>query len=225
MSVHSIVLAIESKAMEDDAIMKKLNPVSVWFAVLPLFLSLGGVGCGYNDLQGLDEDVKAAWSEVDNQYLRRSELIPNLVETVKGAASQEKETLEAVVQARASATQVTLKADDLGNPEAFKKYQAAQGEISQALSRLMVVTEKYPELRSQEGFRDLQAQLEGTENRIAVARKRYIDVVAEYNKKVRFFPTNLTAKFLLSMSPRETFTITEQQKAAPQVKFGAPQGN
>jgi len=197
----------------------KLRFISVLVALA--VISLAGSGCGYNQLQGLDEDVKAAWSEVDNQYLRRSELIPNLVEVVKGAASQEKETLEAVIQARASATQITLKAEDLGNAEAFKKYQAAQGELSQALGRLMMVAEKYPDLKSQEGYRDLQAQLEGTENRIAVARKRYIDVVAEYNKAVRFFPTNLTAKFLLDMSTRETFSVTDQQRAAPKVSFGS----
>jgi LemA protein len=180
-----------------------------------LFLS----SCGYNQLQGLDEDVKAAWSEVDNQYQRRSDLVPNLVSTVKGYAKHEKETLEAVVQARASATQTKLDASALNNPEAFAKYQKAQEGLSGALSRLLVVSENYPDLKANTGFRDLQAQLEGTENRITVARKRYIDKVAEFNKAVRFFPTNLTAKFLLHMEPKATFTISEESKAVPKVQF------
>jgi LemA protein len=188
--------------------------------VLSFFVVSSLSGCGYNTLQGLDEDVKAAWSEIDNQYKRRSDLIPNLVETVKSAASQERETLEAVIQARAQATQVTIKPTDLDDRAAFEKYQKVQGELSSALSRLMVVAEKYPELKSTEGFRDLQAQLEGTENRITVARKRYIDSVAEYNKAVRYFPTNLTAKFLLDLKARETFSVTEQERQAPKVDFG-----
>lgn len=175
--------------------------------------------CGYNSLQGLDEDVKASWSEVQNQYQRRFDLIPNLVEAVKGYAKHEKETLEAVVQARAAATQTKVDVGALSNKEAFAKFEQAQGALSQALSRLMVVVERYPDLKANQNFRDLQAQLEGTENRIAVARKRYIDTVAEYNKQVRFFPTNLTAKFLLDMKPRETFSVTEEVQKAPQVKF------
>jgi LemA protein len=176
-------------------------------------------GCGYNRIQGLDEDAQAAWSEVLNQYQRRADLVPNLVSTVKGYAKHEAQTLEGVVNARAKATSVTVNAKDLGNAEAFKKFQSAQGELSQALGRLMVISENYPQLKANENFRDLQSQLEGTENRITVARKRYIETVAEYNKLVRFFPTNLTAKFLLHAERKETFTVEEGVKKAPEVKF------
>jgi LemA protein len=176
-------------------------------------------GCGYNSLQGLDEEVKASFAEVQNQYQRRSDLVPNLVEVVKGAGKQEKETLTAVMEARAKATQVTLKAEDLSNPEMMKKFQSAQGSLTSALSRLMVVSEAYPDLKTNANFRDLQAQLEGTENRIAVARNRYIEKVAEYNKGVRFFPSNLTAKFLLSLKERETFEADAKAKEAPKVQF------
>jgi LemA protein len=176
-------------------------------------------GCGYNRLQGLDEDVKAAFSEVDNQYQRRSDLIPNLVEVVKGYAKHEKDTLESVIKARAEATQTKLQVKDLNDPKAVQRFQQVQGELSQALSRLMVVSEQYPDLKANQNFRDLQAQLEGTENRIAVARRRYIETIAEYNKAVRFFPTNLTARFLLGLQPREPFTITEDARKNPQVKF------
>ncbi len=178
------------------------------------------VSCGYNSLQGLDEDVKASWSEVENQYQRRSDLIPNLVNTVKGYAKHEGETLEKVVKARAEATQTKLDVSGLSNAQAFEKFEKAQGELSSALSRLMVVVEKYPDLKASANFRDLQAQLEGTENRITVARKRYIDTVAEFNKQVRFFPTNLTAKFLLGMQTRESFKATTAgADKAPEVKF------
>jgi LemA protein len=191
------------------------------FMALTLGLLLTGFsGCGYNSLQGLDEDVKASWSEVQNQYQRRADLIPNLVNTVKGYAKHEQETLTAVTQARASATQTTIDASKLSDKEAFQKFEQAQGQLSSALSRLLVVAEKYPDLKANENFRDLQAQLEGTENRITVARKRYIDVVAEFNKGVRFFPTNLTAKFLLGMQPKETFTASAPNAdKAPEVKF------
>lgn len=175
--------------------------------------------CGYNSLQGYDEDVKAAWAEVENQYQRRHDLVPNLVEVVKGYAKHEKDTLEAVTNARAKATQTVLKVDDLSNPQAFQKFQAAQGELSQALSRLMVASERYPDLKANEHFRDLQAQLEGTENRITVARNRYIESVAVYNKGVRFFPTNLTAQFLLHLKERETFSTSTEVKQTPAVKF------
>ncbi len=185
--------------------------------ILLAVLSLSG--CGYNRLQALDEDVKAALSEVDNQYQRRNDLIPNLVETVKGYAKHEKETLEGVINARAKATQVQLKADSLNDPNAMKRFEEAQAGMSSALSRLMVTVEKYPDLKANQNFRDLQSQLEGTENRITVARKRYIETVAEFNKMVRFFPTNLTAKFLLGLKPRETFTVAEEVKKVPQVKF------
>ncbi len=178
-------------------------------------------GCGYNDLQGLDEDIKAAWSEVLNQYQRRTDLIPNLVETVKGYAAHEKETLTAVTQARAQVAGIKATPELLKDPDAFQKFQAAQGELSSSLARLMVIIEKYPNLKANENFRDLQSQLEGTENRIAVARKRYIEKVAEFNKMVRYFPTNLTAKFLLQMDVKPNFTVADEKAVSkpPGVKF------
>lgn len=193
------------------------NNVLVKFSLMGLLMSLSS--CGYNSLQSLDEDVKKASAEIQNQYQRRSDLIPNLVEVVKGAGKQEKETLTAVMEARAKATQVTLKPDDLSDPAQMKKFQEAQGSLTQALSRLMVVSESYPDLKTNQNFRDLQAQLEGTENRITVARNRYIETVAEYNKEVRFFPTNLTAKFLLGLKERANFEAEEKAKTAPAVKF------
>jgi LemA protein len=186
--------------------------------VLIALMSFGS-GCGYNQLQGLDEDVKAAWSEVENQYQRRADLVPNLVATVKGAASFEQETLQRVIEARSKATSVNIDANALSNPEAFRRFEQAQNELSGALSRLLVVVEKYPDLKANQNYRDLQAQLEGTENRIAVARKRYIGSVAEYNKGVRFFPTNLTAKWLLGLEPRQTFSADPAAAKAPEVKF------
>ncbi len=176
-------------------------------------------GCGYNSLQGLDEQVKASWAEVQNQYQRRSDLVPNLVETVKGYAKHESATLTAVIEARAKATSVTMDPTKLNDPAAMQQYQAAQGGLTQALGRLMVVSERYPDLKANTNFRDLSAQLEGTENRIAVARGRYIDTVAEYNKSVRFFPTNLTAKYLLKMEPRATFEAEAAAATAPKVTF------
>ena len=178
-------------------------------------------GCGYNSLQGLDEDIKAAWSEVLNQYQRRADLIPNLVNTVKGYAAHEKQTLEAVTQARSQVAGIKATPELLKDPAAFQKFQAAQGELSSALARLMVVVEKYPDLKANENFRDLQSQLEGTENRITVARKRYIDKVADFNKMVRFFPTNLTAKYLLGMDVKPNFTVTDEKAVSkpPDVKF------
>ena len=175
--------------------------------------------CGYNSLQGLDEDVKASWAEVENQSQRRYDLIPNLMEVVKGYAKHERETLEAVVKARAEATQTKIDVSALSNPKAFQQFEQAQNGLTQALSKLMVVVEKYPDLKANENFRDLQSQLEGTEKRIAVARKRYIEVVAEYNKKVRYFPTNLTAKFLLHMETRATFTSAPEAQNAPKLSF------
>jgi LemA protein len=193
------------------------NKLTTLFLAL---LSFSLMSCGYNSLQGLDEDVKASWSEVENQYQRRADLIPNLVNVVKGYAKHEKDTLEAVVKARAEATQTKVDASNLSNAQAFQKFEQAQGQLSSALSRLMVVVEKYPDLKANQNFLDLQAQLEGTENRITHARKNYIDAVAEYNKKVRYFPTNLTAKFLLGMQPRETFKATAPNaEKAPEVQF------
>jgi len=175
-------------------------------------------GCGYNTLVSSDEDTKSAWAEVENQYQRRSDLIPNLVNVVKGYAKHEKETLEAVIAARAKATSVTLDASQLGNAAAFNNFQAAQSGLGQALSRLMVVVEKYPDLKANSNFRDLQAQLEGTENRLTVARKRYIDSVNNYNKTVRRFPGNLTAR-MFNFSVKETFRIEEKAKEVPRVEF------
>ena len=186
---------------------------------ITITLVLSSSGCGYNKLQGLDEEVKAAWSEVQNQYQRRADLIPNLVSTVKGASNFEQDTLTKVIEARSKATAIKVDANTLNNPEAFRKFEQAQGELTSALSRLLVVVERYPDLKANQNYRDLQAQLEGTENRIAVARKRYIEKVAEYNKGVRFFPTNLTAKYLLHLELRPTFTAAEGAAKPPEVRF------
>ncbi len=178
-------------------------------------------GCGYNTFQTKDEATKAAWGEVVNQYQRRADLIPNLVNTVKGYASHEKDTLEAVTKARAAATSFQITPEVLNDPAAFAKFQAVQGELSSALSRLMMVTEAYPNLKADASFRDLQSQLEGTENRITVARKRYIDAVQEFNVQVRQFPTNLTA-MMFGYKVKPSFTV-ENEKAistAPAVNFG-----
>ncbi len=173
--------------------------------------------CGYNTFQTQDEQVKSAWSEVINQYQRRADLIPNLVNTVKGFAAQEQAVLIGVTEARAKATQVKVDAND---PESLKQFQAAQGELSGALSRLMVVVEKYPELKSDQNFRDLQAQLEGTENRITVARNRYIQAVQDYNVTVRKFPTNLTA-MVFGYKVKPNFTVENEAAIAkpPTVEF------
>lgn len=179
------------------------------------------VGCGYNEIQGLDEETNAAWSEVLNQYQRRADLTPNLVNVVKGYAAHERETLEAITQARSQVGSIKATPELLKDPEAFKRFQAVQGDLSSALSRLLAVAEQYPDLKANENFRDLQSQLEGTENRIAVARKRYIEKVAQYNKAVRFFPTNLTAKYLLHADVKPTFAVADEQGVSkpPEVKF------
>lgn len=179
-------------------------------------------GCGYNAFQQKDEGVKAAWGEVVNQYQRRADLIPNLVNTVKGYASHERETLESVTRARAAATSFQITPEVLNNPQAFQQFQQVQGELSSALSRLMAVSERYPDLKADTSFRDLQSQLEGTENRITVARQRYIAAVADYNVSVRSFPTNLTA-MMFGYEVKPSFTV-ENEKAistAPTVDFGA----
>ncbi len=178
-------------------------------------------GCGYNDIQGLDEDTKASWSEVLNQYQRRADLIPNLVNTVKGYAAHEAQTLEAVTNARSQVAGIKATPELLNDPVAFKKFQEAQSQLSGALSRLLVVAERYPDLKANENFKDLQSQLEGTENRITVARKRYIEKVAEYNKMVRFFPTSLTAKFLLHAEEKPNFAVEDEKALSkpPDVKF------
>ena len=184
-----------------------------------LALLLGLAGCGYNSIQSADEGVKAACGEVQNQYQRRMDLIPNLVNTVKGAADFEKDTLEAVIQARANATSVKMDPSVINDPEALKKVQDAQAQLSSTLSRLLVVVERYPDLKASAAYRDLQAQLEGTENRIAVARKRYVESVAEYNKLVRSFPTNLTARWLLHAELRPSFEASTGAEKPPEVKF------
>lgn len=188
-------------------------------AAFLLAVALLAAGCGYNDIQGADEAVKAAWAEVGNQYQRRADLVPGLVNTVRGAADFEKSTLEAVVSARARATSIEATPELVNDPEAFRKFEAAQGELSSALSRLLVTVERYPDLKANQNFRDLQVQLEGTENRIAVARKRYIESVESYNKLVRFFPTNLTARFLLGAEVKPTFEARPDAAQPPEVKF------
>jgi LemA protein len=195
------------------------GPRALGLLVVAALVALATSGCGYNKIQGADEQVKAAWAEVANQYQRRADLVPNLVATVKGSADFEKSTLEAVVNARAKATSIQATPELVNDPAAFKQFEAAQGELSSALSRLLVTVERYPDLKANANFRDLQAQLEGTENRIAVARKRYIESVAEYNKLVRFFPTNLTARFLLGAEMRPTFEAREGAEQPPEVKF------
>ena len=177
-------------------------------------------GCGYNKLQNQDESVKAAWSEVVNQYQRRADLIPNLVAAVKGFAAQEERVLVGVTEARAKATSIQLTPELINNPQAFQQFQQAQGQLTQALKSLLVTVERYPELKSDANFRDLQAQLEGTENRITVARNRYIDAVREYNVTVREFPTNLTAK-MFDYDVKPNFTVENEAavSSAPAVTF------
>jgi LemA protein len=192
-----------------------------WFVALAAVLTLSG--CGYNDFQRLDEQVKAGWSEVLNQYQRRADLIPNIVATVKGEANFEQETLTKVIEARAKATSIQATPELVNNPEAFQKFQAAQGELTGALSRLMVVSEQYPNLKANAAFQDLRVQLEGTENRITVARNRYIKTVQEYNVLVRSFPKNLTAMvFGYSVKPNFTVQNEAQISAPPAVSFEKP---
>ena len=190
-------------------------------AVLAMAVSL--TGCGYNDFQRLDEATKSAWSEVVNQYQRRADLIDNLVNTVKGEAQFEQDTLNQVINARARATSIQVTPETLNNPEAFRQFQAAQGELSQALGRLMMVTENYPNLKADASFLNLQTQLEGTENRITVARGRYIQLVQDYNTTIRQFPVNLTA-MVFGHKTKPNFTVENeaQIQQAPSVDFGAP---
>jgi LemA protein len=186
-----------------------------------LAATLSTTGCGYNDFQRLDEESKSAWSEVLNQYQRRADLIPNIVATVKGEANFEQETLTKVIEARAKATSVQMTPEMVNNPAAMEKFQAAQGEVGSALSRLMVVVEQYPNLKANQGFSDLRVQLEGTENRITVARNRYIHSVQAYNVLTRSFPTNLTA-MVFSYAPKVNFTVQNEAaiSAPPTVDFG-----
>ncbi|MFO0688065.1 MAG: LemA family protein [Myxococcota bacterium] len=180
---------------------------------------LGLTGCGYNQIQAEDEAVKAAFSEISNQYQRRADLIPNLVSTVKGAADFEKQTLEAVVEARSKATSIEVTPELVNDPVALQKFMDAQGQLSSALSRLFAVAESYPQLKATEAFRDLQAQIEGTENRITVARGRYIESVQAYNTLVRSFPAVLTAK-VIGAAPKPTFEArADVGDKPPQVQF------
>ena len=189
---------------------------------LALALTLGLGGCGYNTFQTTDEQVKASWSEVVNQYQRRADLVPNLVNTVKGEAKFEQDTLTQVVEARAKATSSQATPELVNDPAAFQKFQQAQGQLTGALSRLMVVSENYPNLRANQGFRDLAAQLEGTENRITAARNRYIKSVQDYNVTVRSFPSNLTA-MVFGYKEKPNFTVDNEKDIArpPTVDFGA----
>ncbi len=192
-------------------------------AVLGLVLSLFLTGCGYNTLQSTDEQIKASWSEVLNQYQRRADLVPNLVNTVKGFAAQEQAVFLGVTQARAQVGSIQATPELINDPEAFAKFQAAQGQLSSALSRLLVVAENYPQLKSDVVFRDLQAQLEGTENRITVARNRYIQAVQEYNVTVRSFPSNLTA-MMFGFNTKPNFSVENEKAIAtpPAVNFDKP---
>ncbi len=192
-----------------------------WFLIMVAALSLSG--CGYNDFQRLDEASKSAWSEVLNQYQRRADLVPNIVATVKGQANFEQDTLTKVIEARAKATSIQVSPETLNDPAAFARFQQAQGELSGALSRLMAVSEQYPTLQANQAFRDLRVTLEGTENRITVARNRYIQTVQDYNVLARSFPTNLTAK-VMGYSPKPTFTVQNEAQIStpPTVDFSAP---
>jgi LemA protein len=199
-----------------------MNTRRLGAAALVLAASLSLSGCGYNEFQRQDEAVKANWSEVLNQYQRRADLVPNLVATVKGEANFEQETLTKVVEARAKATSIQATPELINDPQAFQKFQAAQGELSSALSRLLVVSENYPNLKANQGFQDLRVQLEGTENRITVARNRYIKTVADYNTLARSFPTNLTA-MMFHYEVKPNFTVENEKALAepPKVDFGA----
>jgi LemA protein len=198
-----------------------MHRVLGWLLGMVLAGALGG--CGYNDFQRLDEAVKSSWAEVLNQYQRRADLVPNLVATVKGEAAFEQETLTRVVEARAKATSIQVTPELANNPEALKRFQAAQGELSSALSRLLVVSENYPNLKANQGFQDLRVQLEGTENRITVARNRYIKAVQDYNVLARSFPTNLTAMvFSYAVKPSLTVANEGQISQPPAVSFDKP---
>ncbi|MES2500339.1 MAG: LemA family protein [Pseudomonadota bacterium] len=192
-----------------------------WQKFLPLVLVLSLSSCGYNTFQNLDEEAKASWSEVLNQYQRRADLVPNLVETVKGYAAHEQEVLTDVANARSKVGSMQVTPELLNDPEAFARFQAAQGQLTSALSRLMAVAENYPNLKADQGFRDLQAQLEGTENRVTVARNRYITTIKDYNVAVRSFPNNLTA-MMFGYKTKPSFTVENEKAIAvpPKVDFG-----
>ena len=194
-----------------------------FFIVVMAMFTLALSGCGYNQIQSQDEQVTSAWSEVLNQYQRRADLIPNLVSTVKGEAKFEQDTLTKVVEARAKATSIQATPELINDPAAFQKFQQAQGQLTSALSRLLVVSENYPSLRANQGFLDLQAQLEGTENRITVARNRYIKSVQDYNVTIRSFPSNLTA-MVFGYKTKANFTVDNEKELAtpPRVSFDTP---
>jgi len=199
---------------------KPRRHLGVLVPIVVVVLGLMMASCGINNIPTYEETSKAKWSEVENQYQRRSDLIPNLVETVKGYAKQEREVLDAVTNARSRATSIQATPDLVNNPEAFKKFQEAQAQLSGALGRLLAISERYPELKSNQNFLALQAQLEGTENRIAVARRDYIEAVRVYNTELRTFPGVIWAKTLYSGSkPRAEFSIAEDVRRNPQVKF------
>ena len=202
----------------------RLDLSAAWRALRALVLVMAAgfvlAGCGINNIPTYEEAAKASWSEVLNQYQRRADLIPNLVETVKGYAAHEKDVLEGVVEARAKATSVQLPPDILTNPEAFKQFQETQGALSGAIGRLLAVVENYPDLKANQNFLALQAQLEGTENRIAVARRDYIEAVRRYNTELKTYPGALWARFFYTENrPMETFTIEEEKMKTPEVKF------
>ena len=210
MSLHPIVAA---------RVFARMGRRTAPLALVVGLLGFAPSGCGYNGLVESDEAVKSSWAQVENVYQRRSDLIPNLVATVKGSATHEEKTLTEVAEARASASQIKLSADDLNDPAKMKAFEDAQSKLTGSLSRLMMTTEAYPDLKANAAFRDLQVQLEGTENRITVERKRFNDSVQEYNVKVRSFPTMVVAKFT-GFKPRETFkATTANADKAPEVKF------
>lgn len=186
--------------------------------ILVLFTALIVTGCGVQSIPQANNDVEAKWAEVQNQYKRRADLVPNLVETVKGYATQEKETLTEVIEARAKATQVTVDPKNL-DPAALQKFQQAQGQLGQALGRLMVVAERYPNLKSNQNFLALQSQLEGTENRITIARRRYIESVQQFNNLVTVFPTNLTNNIFFNYDKKPQFQVTPEETKTPKVSF------
>ncbi|WP_354493000.1 LemA family protein [Mesorhizobium robiniae] len=209
-----------AQRLSSPFVFRNLPALLMMAIVLPLL-----AGCGYNTIPTAEENAKAAWSQVLNQYQRRADLIPNLVETVKGYAAHEKDTLDAVVEARAKATQVTVTPETLSNPEAIKNFQDSQAGLTSALSRLLAVVENYPDLKANQNFLALQAQLEGTENRIAVARRDYIQAVQEYNLTLKTFPSIIWATlWFRGNQPFANFTIEEDKMQTPKVDFGTTQG-
>ena len=192
---------------------------NIYKILIVIAVVLAFSGCGYNSMQQNEEAVNKAWGDLESQLQRRADLIPNLVEVVKGYAAHEKETLQAVVEARAKATSFQISPDMLKDPVAMKKFQEVQGSLSSALSRLMVVVEKYPDLKANQNFRDLQHQLEGTENRISVARQRYNAAVERFNFSIRKFPNSITNSLMLHLQRKEYFKADESAKTAPKVKF------